>query len=247
MNIKLETYGDLKKIIKSITSKQKSSTIGGGIKGKATDIAIDAAVEALKATIPGIGLAKHGFDIFKGAIKKPDTKKTNTWLDKLDIDDNMSKIIDNAVENGFIQMITKTIEGESDDKPLEQDFNMNQKLVDYLKNNYQGRTITGIKENKMKKSQLRQIIKEEISKIIEIETASITPTINSSTTAPKQSPEVKKLIDYLNNAGKAALGNINNRTELNQVLTAVWNGMNKTMQKDSNAKSVYNIISQKIK
>lgn len=46
---------------------------------------------------------------------------------------------------------------------------------------------------------------------------------------------------------KAAIGNINNRIELNQILTAVWNGMNKTMQKDSNAKSVYNIISQKIK
>jgi len=67
--------------------------------------------------------------------------------------------------------MVKTIEGESDSKPLEQDFNMNQKLVDYLKSNYQGRTIIGIKENKMNKSQLRQLIREEISKITEAETA----------------------------------------------------------------------------
>ena len=63
-------------------------------------------------------------------------------------------------------MITKTIEGEPDSKPLEQDFNMNQKLVDYLKQNYQGRTVTGIKENKMKTQQLRKIIREEIIHIL---------------------------------------------------------------------------------
>ena len=111
-------------------------------------------------------------DFIKSAVSKPDTKKTGTWLDKLDIDDNMSKIIDNTVENGFMQAMAKSIEGESDSKPLEQDFNMNQKLVDYLKNNYQGRTVTGIKENKMKKSELRQLIKEEMSKIIDEQTPS---------------------------------------------------------------------------
>ena len=77
------------------------------------------------------------------------------------------------------------------------------------------------------------------------------PTFQTSTTSnpqqQKQSPEVKKLIDYLNNAGKTALGNINTRKELNDVLTAIWNGMNTTMKKDANAKSVYTIISQKIK
>jgi hypothetical protein len=147
----LKTYGDLKKVIKTISLKQKGEKIG--------NIAID----TILGTIPGLGAAKTTYDVIKAAISRPDTKKTNTWLDKLDIDDNMSKIIDNTVESGFIQIITKTIEGESDDKPLEQDFNMNQKLVDYLKQNYKGRTITGIQELK-----LRQIIKEEIKKVINI-------------------------------------------------------------------------------
>jgi hypothetical protein len=147
----LKTYGDLKKVIKTISLKQKGEKIG--------NIAID----TILGTIPGLGAAKTTYDVIKSAISRPDTKKTNTWLDKLDIDDNMSKIIDNTVESGFIQIITKTIEGESDDKPLEQDFNMNQKLVDYLKQNYKGRTITGIQELK-----LRQIIKEEIKKVINI-------------------------------------------------------------------------------
>jgi len=163
----LETYGDLKKVIKSITSRQKVSTIKGGIKGKATDIALDAAVELLKATIPGVGLAKHGYDVFRGLIKKPDTKKTNTWLDKLDIDDEMSKIIDDTVENGFIEAMTKTLESKPDDKPLEPDFNMNAEMVKYLRDKYEGRTVAGIKENK--NMDLKEFIKQLVRDILDEE------------------------------------------------------------------------------
>ena len=151
----LKTYGDLKAAIKSISLKQKGEKIAG------------VGLGVIMGFIPGAEAAKTTYDFIKAAVSKPDSKKTNTWLDKLDIDDNMSKIIDDSVENGFMQIMSKTIEGESDSKPLEQDFNMNQKLVDYLKNNYKGRTLTGIKENKMKKLQLRQLIKEEIYKIME--------------------------------------------------------------------------------
>jgi hypothetical protein len=62
----------------------------------------------------------------------------------------MSAIIDDTVENGFLKMIVSTIESESDSKPLEPDFNMNAKMVDYLKREYSGRTVTGITERKMK-------------------------------------------------------------------------------------------------
>ena len=90
----------------------------------------------------------------KASYNKPDTKKTKTWVDKIDVDDDMSDIVDDTVENGFIKMMVELIESEPDDKPLEPDFNMNQKLVDYLKDNHNDRTITGIKEmeevNRMK-------------------------------------------------------------------------------------------------
>jgi hypothetical protein len=151
----LKTYGDLKKAIQSISLKQKGEKLAG------------VGVDVVIGLIPGAEAAKTTFDFIKAAVTKPDSKKTKTWLDKLDIDDDMSKIIDDTVENGFIQTMAKIIEKESDSKPLEQDFNMNQKLVDYLKDNYQGRTVTGIKENKMKKSQLHQLIREEIQNILE--------------------------------------------------------------------------------
>jgi hypothetical protein len=138
----LNTYGDLKKLINNISKQQKGEKIIS--KGK------EFALDQVLGLIPGASNAKTAFDFIKTAISKPDAKKTNTWLDKLDVDDEMSQIVDDTVENGFMQAMAKAIESESDTKPLEDNFNMNAKMVDYLKKTYSGRTVTGIKENNMK-------------------------------------------------------------------------------------------------
>ena len=71
----------------------------------------------------------------------------------------MSAIVDDTVENGFMKTIAQSIDSESDDKPLEPDFNMNAKMVNYLQDKYQGRHIAGIKESKIDKDKLSQIKK----------------------------------------------------------------------------------------
>ena len=157
----LETYGDLKKAIKIISLKQTGEKIG------------QVAIDTILGAIPGVGAAKTTFDFIKAAFSRPDTKKTKTWLDKIDVDDEFSAIVDDTIENNFLKIISQTIDSESDDKPLEQDFNMNQKLVNHLRDKYEGRTLTGIKENIMKTQQLKYFIREEISKIIKEETAPV--------------------------------------------------------------------------
>jgi len=114
----METYGDLKKVIKSIQLKQKGEKVG-----KAT-------VDAVLGAIPGLGAAKTTYDFLSAAFRKPDTKKTKSWLDKLDIDDEVEAIVDDTVENGFLKALSQTFDSEPNDKPLEQDFNMNAKMVD---------------------------------------------------------------------------------------------------------------------
>ena len=151
--MELNTYGDLKKVIKAITLKQKGEKLG------------NVALGALMGLIPGADAAKSTFDFIKAAISKPDAKKTNTWLDKLDIDDEMSAIVDDTVENGFMQMMTKTIELKPDNESLADDFNMNNEMVNYLKKTYQGRTVSGVKENKMDKSTLRFLIREAVEQV----------------------------------------------------------------------------------
>ena len=153
----LQTYGDLKKVIKSINLKQKGEKIG------------NIALGTIIGFIPGADVAKTTFEFIRAAISKPDTKKTGTWLDKLDIDDEMSAIVDDTVENGFMQTMSDTIESEPDDKQLEDNFNMNDKMVNYLKDKYEGRTVSGIQETKM--NNLRELIRQAIAEVLDEENA----------------------------------------------------------------------------
>jgi hypothetical protein len=222
--MELNTYGDLKRVIKFISTKQKGEKLG------------KVALETLVSFIPGVDAAKSTFDFVKAAFSKPDIKKTNTWLDKLDIDDKVSSIIDDTVENSFLQYMSKIIDSEPDDKPLEQDFNMNSKLIDFLKSQYAGRTITGVRENKLiTKNHLKQIIKEEINKVL----SEITPTQSST--------EVIALKKYLQGSGKSALSQINTPLELKDILNIIWDGMNPSFRSNATSESLKNIIDSKLK
>ena len=222
--MELNTYGDLKKVIKAISLKQKGEKVG------------DVALGTLIGFIPGAEAAKTTFDFIRAAISKPDTKKTKTWLDKLDIDDEMSAIVDDTVENGFMQMMSKTIESKPDTQQLEPDFNMNAKMVEYLKNKYEGRTVSGIQENKnkMKNETLKQIIKEEILKVLK--------------EANPASAEVITIQKFLEGAGKTPLSQISNPIELKNILTLIWNGMNDSFRTNNAiATSLKKIIDTRLK
>ena len=227
----LETYGDLKQLLNSINKRQKGEKIIS--KGK------EFALDQILGLIPGASNAKTAFDFIKTAISKPDGKKTNTWLDKLDIDDAMSQIVDDTVENGFMQAMTKSIESEQDTKPLEDDFNMNAKMVDYLKKTYSGRTVSGIQENNMKE-RFQQLagIKEAINP------AAVPPT--TSTTQPEHG-ENKILRTYLEGPGKNALLNINDVKELEDVLNIIFDGMGNSIKLSSKLNPILNKLKLKFK
>ena len=227
----LETYGDLKQLLNNISKRQKGEKIIS--KGK------EFALDQILGLIPGASNAKTAFDFIKTAISKPDGKKTNTWLDKLDIDDDMSQIVDDTVENGFMQAMTKSIESEQDTKPLEDDFNMNAKMVDYLKKTYSGRTVSGIQENNMKE-RFQQLagIKEAINP------AAVPPT--TSTTQPEKG-EIKTLRTYLQSTGKSALGQINDVKELENVLNVIFDGMNSTLKSSGKLIPILNKLKTKFK
>lgn len=193
MALDLNTYGDLKKTIKAISLKQKGEKIG------------NLALGTLIGLIPGAEIAKTTFDFVKAAISKPDTKKTGTWLDKLDIDDKMSAIVDDTVENGFMKMMAATIESESDDKPLESDFNMNDKMVNYLKQQYNGRTIAGIQETKM--NNLRELIRQAIAEVLDEENATSGGEAYSTPFAFSKGKGPNKATKYAEKLGFEIVGN----------------------------------------
>ena len=146
----LKTYGELKQIVSLIKTKQKGLKVGG------------VALDVLSDFVPGAQTARTTYDFVKAAFGKPDTKKTNTWIDRLDVDDEFSAIVDDAIENGFLEVIAKAIESKSDDEPLSDDFDMNIELQAYLKDKYSNAKggIKAANENK-----LRKYIREEINNI----------------------------------------------------------------------------------
>ena len=152
--MELKTYGDLKKVLKAISLKQK----GEKIISQGKEVAID----TLLGLIPGAGAAKTVLGFLQAAVKKPDSKKTNTWLDKLDIDDKVSQIVDDTIENQFMDAMSKKIEQEPDDKELGDSFNMNTELQQWLANTYDKRTVSFMKEQLVRKY-IRKIVKETIS------------------------------------------------------------------------------------
>ena len=152
--MELKNYGDLKKVLKAISLKQK----GEKIVSQGKEIAID----TLIGLIPGASTAKTVLGFLKAAVKKPDTKKTSTWLDRLDIDDKVSQIVDDTIENQFMDAMAKKIEQEADDKELGDDFNMNTELQQWLANTYDKRTVSFMKEQILK-GYVRKTIKEVLS------------------------------------------------------------------------------------
>lgn len=146
----METHGDLKRTINNVLAKKKAERVG------------KAAVGAVISAIPGLGTAKDVFDVGKAFFNKPDSKKTNTWLDKLDVDDEASAIVDDTVEDTFIKSKLDQLTTEPDEKPLDSNFSMNKELIKFLKSQYKGRTLFGVQENKMKISEFKHMIKQEI-------------------------------------------------------------------------------------
>lgn len=123
----IKTYGDLRNQLRTaISAKKKESLKGFGI--------------GLIMDKLGISLIKDAATFIKTMYKLPDDKKTGTVLDKfLNIDDDVSAIIDDNLENAFIQDFLAAIEKEPDNKII--DGNITQALQDYIAKRHNQKTV----------------------------------------------------------------------------------------------------------
>ena len=130
----IETVGDLKKLIKTIRAAKAGS-----------DIAKTALAGMIDAT-PGLGAAKAIFDvgkdafgIVKGMYGAGDNLKTNTNLDKLNVNDKVSQIVDNPIETAFLNYL---LNDRFDDDSLSLDnFDATAELQQFLADKFSGTTV----------------------------------------------------------------------------------------------------------
>jgi hypothetical protein len=133
----IKTIGDFKSALKMSRLKD-----AGGAAGKK-------AAKMLIGMIPGGGsalqifsLAKTGEEVIKNLMGAPDDVRTNTWLDHLNIDDDVSKIVDDNIEAHFIQVFMKSIETKDDKTPLNT-LDADGRLKSWLADKFNQRTVVG--------------------------------------------------------------------------------------------------------
>lgn len=134
----ITTFEDLNRIIKGIIMKAKV--------GEVADKAVGFAVDQVLGVFPFASNIKSGIDLLRGAAKQPDGKETGSFIDKLDVDDELSKIVDDPIEGKFLKHIQKVIEGKKG--PIPPDWDINMELKQYLADEFGGRTVAGSEEDK---------------------------------------------------------------------------------------------------
>jgi hypothetical protein len=150
----ISKVGDLRKLIKVMQSENRSEEGIGGLK--------DLGMGMLADLVPGGGTALSLAQTLKAMYSAPDDKKTDTKLDKLNVDDEVAMIVDDTVEENFLNVAIESIEGLDDDDDIP---DINKSLADWLEAKYDARTVSGFNEGvkiRVTKSQLKKLIKEAL-------------------------------------------------------------------------------------
>ena len=132
----LRTVGDLRRAVQGAIRAKQS--------GQGKDAVKDVAVGALIDLLPGAGTAKSLFDVVKATYQLPDQKKTDTALDALNVDDQVSAIVDDTVENAFLKALGNELKDIPDEKQLEE-VDVTTLLQKYIAKEFERRTVGGFK------------------------------------------------------------------------------------------------------
>ena len=125
----ITTYGQLRNQLgTAIKTKKKSALKGFGI-----GLVLDAL---------GGAVFKDTATFIKTMYKLPDDKKTGTVLDVfLNVDDDISAIVEDNIENAFLQDFLEMIQNKPDDETI--DKNITQELQDYIADKFNQKTVKG--------------------------------------------------------------------------------------------------------
>ncbi len=126
--IALETLGDLK------------ATLAQAIKAKKIGDMKDTSINAIKGVT--IGPATDLWSLMKTAYKLPDDADVGPGLTSLNVDDDVSAIVDDKLENAFLNTLQKELSSQTidDSTPLAQ-VNMTKMLSNFIASRHDKRTV----------------------------------------------------------------------------------------------------------
>jgi len=98
-------------------------------------------MSSLPEFVKSLENAPDWLSAIKSLASKDDNFKTSDALSKVNVDDNISKIVDDQVELDFLNWVTTQLENEPDETPLEK-IDMTAQLRKYLASTFDSRTVT---------------------------------------------------------------------------------------------------------
>jgi len=128
----MQTIGDLRNAVRGAMMAKR---VGAG-KHAVKDIAVG----MLADLVPGGGTAKSLWDVAKSMYSLPDEKKTDTALDALNVDDEISAIVDDTIENAFMKVLGDLLKKYPDDTSLEE-VNVTTLLTNYIAKEFKNRVV----------------------------------------------------------------------------------------------------------
>lgn len=106
----------------------------------------DLAIDTVLSFIPGGGAIKSGFGFLKAITGVKDNQADKVrWLKTIDIDDRVSDLVDDKIEEEFLKLLSDKIENIDDDMKIEK-LNMTALLNNYIEkenDNTKGIGLTG--------------------------------------------------------------------------------------------------------
>jgi len=151
-NPSIETIGHLRDAIAAAQGKKRATQGKNALK--------DLGKGFLADLIPGGSTMLSIHDLVKATYAMDDSKRTGTALDALDVDDDVSAIVDDPIENAFVDALVKKIEGMDDDVRITS-LNMTNLLSKYIKKEFNTRTVTGFTEGKLLRGYIRELLEAE--------------------------------------------------------------------------------------
>ncbi len=132
----VKTVGDLRAVIKYAQLKKQGKEGAKGLAATVTDIVVD----EIQGMIPGFATAKNLAMAAKNAYKLPDEAETGA-LAALDVDDDVSRVLDDAVENLFFKDYLNNLKSFPDDTRLSQ-IDVTKALSNWMKKKYNDTTVS---------------------------------------------------------------------------------------------------------
>ena len=159
------TIEDFKKLVNGVIRLKKgveSGEITADVGGKILSVAIDTLTAGQAGNVKKIWdvvmSAKNLAPLVKSA-RLPDTETDNSpFLDVFNVSDEYSKILDDRIENAFINHLADQLEsGALDDIDI-QTWDVNAYLEDWLKSKFDNKAVTGAPPSKIDTAKLKQTV-----------------------------------------------------------------------------------------